>query len=375
MKNSKSLKTWVEVDSLAIAHNFRTFRGLISKKCRLMAVVKSNSYGHDIIQYSKEAQKLGADFIGVDDIEEGLLLRKNGIKIPILVFGYVPVGLIPDAIKHTISLTVSNFEMLQQLSKLKAPSMQIHVKVDTGLGRQGFLSSQLPRVIEKLKNSPHVKVQGLYSHFAGIESKKFNAYSEKQAEELKRWDDALNQAGIFPIVHMSSTAGILANPKFHFDMVRLGIGGYGLWPSEETQEKLEDKIKLKSALTWKTVIAEIKNLPKGNKIGYDLTESLKKDSVVGVCPVGYWHGYPRGLSSKGHILVRGKRAKVLGRVSMDMIVVDLSGIKGAKRGDEVILIGRSGKDEISAGELAEKAGTINYEIVTRINPQIPRIYR
>jgi alanine racemase len=292
-----------------------------------------------------------------------------------LVFGFVPADLISDAIKQSVSLTVSNFEMLEQLSNLKTSSIKIHIKVDTGLGRQGFLPSQLPKVIEKLKNSPQIKVQGLYSHFAGIESKKFNTYSERQAEELKRWDDAFNQAGIFPIVHMSSTAGILANPKFHFDMVRLGIGGYGLWPSGEAEMKLEDKIKLKPALAWKTVIAEVKKLPKGNKIGYDLTESLKNDSVVGVCPVGYWHGYSRGLSSKGYVLVRGKRAKVLGRVSMDMIVVDLSGIKGAKRGDEAVLIGRSGKDEISADGLASEAGTINYEIVTRINPQIPRIYR
>ncbi|KKQ34084.1 MAG: Alanine racemase [Candidatus Nomurabacteria bacterium GW2011_GWB1_37_5] len=340
-----------------------------------MAVVKSNAYGHGLVSLSKIMQKLGADYFGVDDIDEALVLRKNGIKKSILVFGYIPEGRINDAITHNISITVSNFETFNKLKKLKN-KIKIHLKVDTGLGRQGFLIDQVHRVIKFIKQNKNIKFEGLYTHFAGIESKKFIQHTKKQITEFNIYRNILKSEGFDPIIHVSPSAGLLLYPEYNFDMVRAGISIYGLWPSKEIEKSaLTKRIKLRPVLSWKSVVCEIKKLPKGNSIGYDRTEILKKNSKVAVIPIGYWHGYRRNLSSFNEVVISGKKAKVLGRVSMDMMVVDITSISKAKVGDEVILIGKSGKQEIKVDDLAKLSGTINYEFVTQINPNITRIYK
>src|SRR3990172_10405087 len=373
---SEYLKTWVEINRSAIKKNYRTFRNILSPGIKLMAVVKSNAYGHGLAHFAKEISKLGADFLAVDDIDEALILRKSGIKKPILVFGYVPDSFIKEASLKNISLTISNFDFLRKIIKTKLiKKIKIHIEVDTGLGRQGFLGKDLPAVLVLIKKSENIETEGLYTHFAIAENPKFFSYTKKQIENFKIWIQAFRQNGFKPIAHSSASAETMRSSEFHFDMVRVGISMYGLFPSKEIKKYVKTKIELEPVLFWKTIVSEIKKLPKGHNIGYDLTETLKRDSIVGICPIGYWHGYPRALSRKGEVLVRGQRAKVLGRVSMDMIIVDLTEINGVKRGDEAVLIGQSKNKRITAEEVANQAETINYEIVTRINTEIMRIYK
>jgi len=372
--NHKGLRTWIEIDRKAIKENFNTFRELIPKKTKLMAVVKSNAYGHGLIDFSREVVALGVDFLGVDSVTEALALRKNGITTPILVLGYTLPEMIPAAAEADISITISSFEQLNCLKKLKLPSLKIHIKVDTGMRRQGFLAADLPKILGELKvSSFKFQVEGLYTHFASAKNPAFPKDTENQIVEFQKWIEAFKTAGLKPIVHAGATAGSMIYPKSHFDMVRIGIGLYGYWPAKEVEAALKDKINLKPALTWKTIISELKKVPDGGRVGYDLTETIPKNSTIAVCPVGYWHGYPRNLSSIGRVIVNSKPAKLSGRVSMDMIVIDVSKIPNLKVGNEVILLG--GKHpETSAEYLGYLSDTSYYEIITRLNPLIKRIY-
>ncbi|MFA6273425.1 MAG: alanine racemase [Candidatus Paceibacterota bacterium] len=370
-KDRNGLRTWLEIDCRAIEKNYKIFRSLINPKTKLMAVVKSNAYGHGLIGFAKELGRLGADWFGVDSVMEGLALRREGIKVPILVLGYTLPDKFKEAVDNDISLTISNFETLEAVQKEKfSKPLKIHIKVDTGMHRQGFLIEDLPKVLSFLQ----ANVEGLYTHFAAAKNPAFPEYTKKQIAEFEKWRTAFTKAGLSPICHTSATAGAMIFPQAQFDLVRIGIGLYGLWPAKEIESYFTNKISLAPTLSWKTIISEIKDLPKGSKIGYDCTETLQKDSRVAVCPIGYWHGYPRVLSSIGFVLVNGKRARILGRVSMDMISLDVTGIKNAKIGSEVILIGKQGKEEISAGELANLSDTSHYEIVTRLNPLMKRVY-
>jgi len=362
-----NLKTWVEVDRGAIKKNYDTFRSLLKPETKFMTVIKSNAYGHGLVLFAKEMENLGADFLGVDAIEEALELREEGIKIPILVFGWVHKDLYKDSAENNISLTISNFESLNNLKDY--PDLKVHIEVDTNLGRQGFIKGQIPKVINFLK-SINFEVEGLYTHFAIAESPSHLEFTRSQIDEFQSWVDVFREAGFSPIIHTSASAETMRSQEFNFDMVRVGIGMYGLWPSPEIKEHIGDQIGLHPVLSWKTQISEIKEVPEGGNIGYDLTETLEQDSKVAICPIGYWHGYPRHLSKRGEVSVQGKRSKVLGIVSMDMIVIDITDISEARVSNEVSLIGEG----ISVEELADKAGTINYEIVTRINPIIPRFY-
>src|SRR3989344_1168388 len=347
MVEKKNLKTWVEIDKSTIQKNYETFRSLLSQDTKLMAVVKSNAYGHDLVQFSQEMEKSGIDFLGVDSIEEALELRENNIQSLILVFGYVPKFFYQKAIDQKIILTISNFEALKNCIEFK--DVVIHIEVDTNLGRQGFLTKNQEDVLEIIKNN-NLKVEGLYTHFAVAEDPQQLDFTKGQVSEFQKWVDSFKQAGISPMLHTSASAETIRSNEFHFDMVRVGIGMYGLWPSKEIKEYLAVRssfgsrtakqitIQLHPVLSWKTIISEIKELPSGYNIGYDLTEVLKRDSKIAVCPIGYWHGYPRSLSKIGEVMVKGKKARVLGRISMDMIVIDITDISDAKVGDEVSLI-------------------------------------
>ncbi len=376
---NSGLRTWIEVDRDAIRFNYRIFRSLISKKTRLMAVVKSNAYGHDMLQFAKEVEGLGADFIGVDSLVEGVTLRNAGVRVPILVLGYTMPERLHEASQYDISVSLSTMEHLKALirTKLEKP-LSIHLKVDTGMHRQGFLSSDIPRVITVLRSpsfKKRARLEGLFTHFASAKNPAFPAYTKLQLTEFARWRDALTRAGFSFLSHASATGGTLLFPEAHFDMVRVGIGLYGLWPSVETESFLRDKLTFKPALVWKTVISEFKTLSAGSKVGYDCTETLEKKSVVAVCPVGYWHGFSRKLSSIARVLVRGVPCRVVGRVSMDMISIDISSVPNPHVADEVILIGTSATRSVTAEDMARLDETSVYETITRINPLIRRIYR
>jgi alanine racemase len=277
------------------------------------------------------------------------------------------------ASEQRISITISSFDGLRALQKNVHP-LKIHLKIDTGMHRQGFYPNDVTRVVLVLKKMPHIAVEGIFTHFANAKDPSFPHDTDKQAAEFKKATDVFEKAGFHFLKHASATAGTILFPRYHLDMVRIGIGLYGLWPAKEVEEAFGKKIKLHPALSWKTVVAETKIVPTGDGIGYNFTEIFKKNTKIAVCPVGYWHGFPRALSSVGYVLVGGKRARVLGRVSMDMITVDVSGIKNVKMGDEVVLIGKQGREEITADEFADYADTSCYEVVTRINPKIQRVF-
>ncbi|PIQ68103.1 MAG: alanine racemase [Candidatus Taylorbacteria bacterium CG11_big_fil_rev_8_21_14_0_20_46_11] len=372
------LRTWIEIDRKAIRHNFDVFKGLISEKTKLMAVVKSNAYGSDLIQFGTEMEKLGADFLGVDSITEARALRREGVVLPILVLGYTMPELFAEAAEDNISLAVSTFETLDAVYKAKlSKPLKIHIKVDTGMHRQGFLAGDLSRILAKLnakRSTLNASVEGLFTHFASAKNPAFPKDTKNQISEFKIWIREFKKAGLTPIIHASATAGTMLFPEAHFDMVRIGIGLYGLWPAKEVREYLRGHISLMPVLTWKGIVTEVKSLPRGSRIGYDLTETLSIDSRVAVVPIGYWHGYPRALSSIGRVVVRGKECRVLGRVSMDMISIDVTAVKGVQVEDDVVIIGHESAKTASAEGISDILDASWYEVVTRINPLIKRIY-
>lgn len=368
-------KTWVAIDRKAIASNVRILKKQLLPKTKFLAVVKADAYGHGMIEVAKTAVAAGADYLGVFDIEEGIALRKAKIKTPILVLRSIFPQQIELAIKNDLEIAVSTFELLVYLKKAKLKkSLKIHLMTDTGLGRDGFLLDQSERVLALLDQNKNVQVIGLATHFSASESRMHDSYTVMQVAFIFEWQKMLAEIGIHPMVHASATAGVFLSKEFGIGMVRFGIGIYGLWPSNET-EQLSRGVALKPALEWKTVVNEVKELQAGSFIAYDLTARLQRNSIVAILPVGYSDGYPRSASNKGSVLIYGKRARILGRVMMNMIVVDVTDIPKVKPGDTVTLIGTDKGAVLSAEEVAEVGDTINYEIVTRIDPRIPRIYR
>ena len=370
----RSLRTWIDLDRSALAHNIVAFRRLLPQGCRLMAVCKSNAYGHGLYDLAPVLQEMGVDWFGVDSIVEAVTLRKKGIRRPILVLGYTLPSRFAEAERYKISLTVSNAENLRAVASGRfGARLRIHLKLDTGMHRQGFLKSQWEEAIELVwKARGRIEVEGIYTHFAAAKDPTSREYTERQIDEFERAVARFREAGLNFIRHTSATAGVLNYPQAHYDMARLGIGLIGYWPSAETKQAWEKTIELKPALSWRTIVSEIKTINKGAGIGYDLTETLKRRSRIGVCPVGYWHGFPRSLSRVGEVLVRGRRAKVLGTVSMDMIVIDLSRADEARVGDPVTVIGRDGDEEITVYEIAGRAQVSHYELLTRLNPLIQK---
>jgi len=366
-----TLRTWIEIDKKAIDHNISEFRKIIKPNIKLMAIIKSNAYGHGLVDFAKTIENK-VDWFGVDSIIEGLKLRQKGIKKPILILGYTLPSRVEDAVRSDVSLTVSSFELLEQIIKLK-DRPKIHLKIDTGMHRQGFFLKDLPKAIKLLKQFK-LAPEGLYTHLAAAKDKLYSSYGFKQIEIFKKADELLKF--VFGrenyLRHAVASAGTLLYPEAHFDMVRIGIGLYGMFPSKESE--MQTNAKLKPAMTWKSIIGEIKTIPKNSFIGYDLTEKVLRSSRLAIIPVGYWHGFDRGFSSCGEILVKGKRCRILGRVNMDMVVIDVSNVPNIKIGDETVIIGKQGKEKITAEDMAIKTATTNYEIITRINPLIKRIY-
>lgn len=375
------VRTWIEIDTRALRHNAEQFLRTIPKETRLMAVIKSNAYGHGLslvarqlsnFQFSIPNFQKGKIWFGVDSIVEALRLRKDGIKNPILVLGHTLPARMVGAAGHNIVVSVANFETLAVIAALlKRP--QFHLKFDTGMCRQGFLPGDMPRLIAFLRQS-RLKPHGVFTHFVSAKDPDDTVFTRRQFKAFTKMVDALKAAGYSEhICHAAATGGTLLFPETHLDMVRIGIGIYGYWPSEESRDtKHISRLKLKPVLTWKSIIAEVKRVPKGSRVGYDGTERVRRDTIMAVIPIGYWHGYDRGLSKIGTMLVRGKRAKVLGRISMDMTVIDVTDIPKVRVGDEAVLIGAQGKNAILADELAAKINTTAYEFLTRINPLIMR---
>lgn len=373
-----NLRTWIDIDTKAIARNYHVFRRLIGKKTMFMGVVKSNAYGHNLHEFAKEYEKLGANWLGVDSLVEGLALRGVRIKVPVLVLGFTLPIRLSDARKNNISITISSVAQFEEVLKLKKTKhiLKVHIKVDTGMHRQGFQLYEATQLLQIIASAPSgiFIIEGLYTHFAEAKNPRNGDGTKRQIAEYKKWISLFQDMGHNPILHAVASGGAMLYPEAHYDMVRIGIASYGLWPSKESFQHLSKAITLYPVLTWKTIVSEVKKVKKGERVGYDFTEMLLRDSQLAIIPVGYWHGVPRLLSSKGRVLIKGKTARIVGRVSMDMIIVDVSDIRNVMMGDEVVLIGSQGKEEITASEISVLSATTQYEIVTRLNPLIQRFY-
>lgn len=346
-----------------------------------MAIVKSNAYGHGLLEVA-EAVKHHVDWFGVDSIDEATALRRSGVTHPILVLGFIPKARFRELSAQDLSCVIYDRSTVRELAALSdAPHpIKVHVKIETGTNRLGIAGDDLRVLARSIRKAGNIVIEGAYTHFADAEEGA--RFAKKQLKRFSEGLDILKEEGIVPRVrHAACSAAILTMPDAHFDMVRLGISLYGLWPSSFIKDDILRRTKkggthaasLKPVLSWKTTVAQVKHVKKGETVGYGCTERLTKDRKVAVIPVGYYDGYDRGLGSSAAVLIRGQRCKILGRICMNMCMADVTAIARVRMGDEVVLIGRQGNREITAEDLAAMIGTINYEIVTRINPLIPRL--
>lgn len=364
--------TWIEISKQALLNNISQIKNHLSAQVKFMGVVKSDAYGHGLLGVVNEI-KSEVDYLAVYDFKDALLLRCKNITKPILTLGRVFPEQIQTAIKNKIELSVSNFDILEAAQKIAGEEkLIIHLCIDTGMGRDGFVASDMEDILQILPNR-NIIVAGLYTHFAAADDSSFNAYSKKQIDELMRWEASLNEMGIKPLIHASATVGtFIPDLKTHFDMVRIGGGLYGFWSSKEASSLNQNRVELKPVLSWKCLIVETKNLPKGSHISYGCTFTLKRDSKIAILPIGYFDGIPRISSGKSQVLIDGMKVKQIGRVTMNMIIIDVTDIETVKNGDIATIIGSDEKSTISAEDWGDWSESLNYEITTRINANLPR---
>ncbi len=370
MIDNTTMRTYCLIDTSALLENVKTIKSKLSDGVKLMCVVKANAYGHGGIEVARLC-KDEADYFAVATVEEGVELRKNGISLPILILGNTPPCDFGKLIKYDLQATVFSGEsakLLDTFCKGLNVKAKVHIAVDSGMGRIGFLPNEINSAGEvfSLRN---LTTQGIFTHFACADERD-NDYTDLQISRFNAFLDGLKNTGInLPIVHACNSAGIL-NSRPNYSMVRAGIALYGLDPSSNVGASSG----LRPALSWHTSVIHIKNLKKGEGVSYGRTFVADKEMVVATLPVGYADGYPRILSGKSYVLIRGKRAPVLGRICMDQMMVDVSDIDGVSLYDDVTLIGRQGGEEISAERLGRLAGSVNYEIVCSISQRVKRIY-
>ena len=363
---------WAEIDLDAIDHNVRALKALIGEKTQLLAIVKANAYGHGALPVARTVLEAGATWLGVNTCDEGVQLRQAGIAAPIIVLGYTPAAQAATIVANRLTPTVNTIEVAEALNAAAAAShpLHIHIKVDTGLTRYGMLPDEVVPFARRLANLPNLRLEGLFTHFASADDADKTSARRQFAiyiETLRQ----LSKAGfVIPLRHVAASGATLDMPETHLDMVRCGISIYGLYPSRDVSHS----IGLRPALRLKARVARLRTLPPGTGVGYGATFVTTRATRIALLPLGYADGIKRSYSNRGSVLVAGRRADVVGRVSMDQMAVDVTDIDGVAEGDEVVLIGRQGNDEITCDEMAETMGTINYEVVVGLSPRLPRIY-
>lgn len=361
--------SWVEIDLEAVRNNVRFVADRTHTP--IMAIVKSNGYGHGAVQIARAALESGASWCGVARFEEALELRKTGLDCPILLLGYTPPGRYAEAIEKRISITVWDENQCRELANwakiLNIPA-RIHIKVDTGMSRLGVQVEQAAAFIDQVISTRGIIFEGLFTHLACADEKNSSSTENQIRLFTNLLSELISKNHTPTVIHASNSAGTFSRPDAWFNLVRLGIALYGLQPSNEW--KLPQEIK--PALTWKSVLSQVKVLPPGRGISYGHKYYTKGDERIGTVGVGYADGFRR--KNRNFVLIRGKRAPVVGRVCMDQVMVQLNEIPDAKAGDEVVLIGKQGEEMISAEEIAGWWDTINYEVVCGIGPRVPRLY-
>ncbi|HAL72661.1 MAG TPA: alanine racemase [Verrucomicrobiales bacterium] len=364
--------THVEVDLSCLAGNLAAIRQRVGD-AKVMTILKANAYGHGLVPVARHMVRCGADCLGVAFLEEGILLRREGITAPVLVLGGIAGEQIPLFIQHDLTLTAPSVEKLRLIDETAASMgmrARVHLKVDTGMERIGIHYYSAAALLEASLACRHVVVEGIYSHFANADAEDL-AHAKLQLERFLEVLSFYEKRSLpMPLRHIANSAGILQMPESHLDLVRPGILLYGVYPSGECQQT----VAVRPALTWKSRVAYFKVVQPGHPVSYGSTWQSEKPVRVVTIPVGYGDGYFRALSNRSEVIIRGVRSPVVGRVCMDQMMVNLD--QGtAYNGDEVILLGESGGQVISAAEVAGWAGTIPYEVLTNINTRVPRLYR
>jgi alanine racemase len=370
--------SWVEIDAQRLRTNIDSFRTVTAPGTALMVVVKSNAYGHGLETVAAIVAER-ADWLGVNCVDEALIITECRIQKPIIILGHTPLGELEAVVRNSYRQVLYRMDVARALSesarKVGMPA-RVHLKIETGTNRQGIPVPHLASFIDEATKLPGLEIEGIYTHFANIEDTLDPSFAQSQVRKFGEALGILERAGIRPSrVHASATAGALLYAEMDFTMVRVGIGAYGIWPSRETQIAARERgrlLPLAPILTWKTRVAQVKEVTSGDCIGYGLTYRASRPMKLAVLPIGYYDGYDRKLSNSGRALIHGQSAPVVGRVAMNMTMLDVTDV-GADLDDEVVLIGRQGEAEIRVEELAEKIGTIPYEVVARINPLIPRV--
>lgn len=374
-------RTWAEISLNAIEHNYNVIRNKVADDTKVCCVIKADGYGHGAVELSQIYEKLGADFFAVSNIDEGIEIRKSGSKLPIVILGYTPVSEAENLAEYDISQAVFSLEYAKELSEKCVEEdciCKMHIKVDSGMSRIGFMCQEFPRdeySIEEICEAcclPNLEVEGLFTHFCvSDEDADGREFTNKQYENFIHVRDSLKKRGVdISVVHCSNSGAIEDYPETCCDMVRAGIILYGLAPSS----KLADRLDLVPAMTLKTVVAFVKEVQKGATISYGRTFTADRKMKIATVPIGYADGFIRQNAKDGYMMVNGKKAKIVGRICMDQTMLDVTDIEDVKTGDEVVVFGTGENGEPTADSLAENTGTINYETVCLVGKRVPRIY-
>lgn len=374
-------RTWAEISLNAIEHNYNVIRNKVADDTKVCCVIKADGYGHGAVELSQIYEKLGADFFAVSNIDEGIEIRKSGSKLPIVILGYTPVSEVKNLAAYNISQAVFSLEYAKELSEKCVEEdciCKMHIKVDSGMSRIGFMCQEFPRdeySIEEICEAcclPNLEVEGLFTHFCvSDEDAEGREFTNKQYENFIHVRDSLKKRGVdISVVHCSNSGAIEDYPETCCDMVRAGIILYGLAPSS----KLADRLDLVPAMTLKTVVAFVKEVQKGATISYGRTFTADRKMKIATVPIGYADGFIRQNAKDGYMMVNGKKAKIVGRICMDQTMLDVTDIEDVKTGDEVVVFGTGENGEPTADSLAENTGTINYETVCLVGKRVPRIY-
>jgi len=370
----------MEVDAAALRQNLQVLRSVVTPGAGMAAVVKANAYGHGLDQVAPLAAK-EAEWLAVHSAAEARRIRELGLKLPVLVMGFVSPGELFD-LDQDVHLLVSTPESLGWLGEYRRRSgvaLPVHLKVETGTHRQGVDVDSLP-VLCRAAAAEGLEVVGLATHFANIEDTLEHDFARSQLDRFHRAEEAVRRelGGRPPFLHAACSAAALLFREADFSMVRVGISMYGHWPSRETQlswilDHGRDGVRLEPVLTWVAQVGQVKEVPPGATVGYGRTWEALRTTRLAVLPVGYSDGYPRALGNRATVLIRGERARVVGRVCMNITMVDVTDIEGVEVGDDVVLLGKQGGFAVTAEELGALAGTINYELLARLAPHVPRV--
>ncbi len=365
--------TFAEVNLENIKHNLKQFRRHVQPSARLMAVVKANGYGHGAVEAARTSLAAGADWLSVALVEEGIQLRQSGIAAPILLLGALSPNSLSAVFQYRLTpgiVDYATFAGLENEAIRQRKRIGVHVKLDTGMGRLGTRSEKGLELVRAVMESSWLDLQGIYTHFAAADEDKGD-FTAVQFKQFALVVESIKSEKQDVIAHCANSAAAIAFPETHMDMVRIGISLYGYYPADHMRSLID----LQPALSFYTRVAQLKEVPAGTPISYGRTFVTKRHSKIATLPVGYADGYWRLLSNRGAVLVRGKRAPLAGRVCMDYIMADVTGIEDVAVGDQVVLYGRQGDEEISVDEIASLAGTINYEVTCALSARVPRVYR